>query len=204
MLDPNRDTPTAVTKSITEHGGLNKYDRPYWRVILAFNHTRPKRGLWHEFADGDWEQFTPEGHGKFRHNPLHALRVVDEVRDTPMWPIPNGWILERWFPAEVWGSRETWAKSSPYPEEGEYYLIAPMAGVVWTEMPDLNDLKQAISMWERDYLSRPRDFDTAYAVFVAEEAAAEEAEERKSKEEFEYFYQHEMLPALKESVSVKT
>ena len=212
MTNPNCDTPAAVVASITEHGGLNKYNRPYWRVILAFNHTKSRRGLWHEFADGDWEQFTYEGHGKMRHNPLHALRVVDEVRETPMWPRPNGWILERWFSAEsgVWGEREAWKNRGPFPEEGDYYLIAPTGKdehgkqIIWEDMPELNDLKEAISMWERDYLSRPRDFGTAYAAFVAEEAAEEEEKERKAKEEFEYFYQHEMLPALKESVSVKT
>lgn len=204
MSNPLRDTPTAVTESISEHGGLNQYGKPYWRVVLAFNHTRKKRGLWHEFADGTFEQFTSDGHGKFRHNPLHALRVVDEVRDTPMWPIPNQWIVERWFPAEVWGERETWPKTSAYPEEGEYYLVLKGPGEGWQEIPELNDIKQAISMWERDYLSRPRDFDAAYAVFLAEEQAAEQRESEKAMEEFAYFYQHEMLPMLKESKSVPT
>lgn len=190
MLDPCRDTPSAVVKSITEHGGVNQYGKPYWRVVLSHNHTRPKKGIWHEFPDGKMEQFTPNGTGGFTHNPLHAIRVVEEIRDTQVWP-KNGWILERWFPAEVWGSRETW-NSGPYPEQGEYYLIAPGPDVTWEELPETNDLKQAISMWERDYLSRPRDFDVAYAMFVAEEQAAEEAARQKQAEEMEYFYRHEV------------
>src|SRR5579884_1931172 len=173
MRDPNCDTPSAVIKSITEHGGLNPYGKPYWRVILAHNHTRPKRGLWHKFPNGT-EQFTPTGDGKFNYNQVHAT-VIEETRETPVWPIPNQWIVERWFPAEVWGDRETWAKSSPYPEEGEYYLIlqGPPESP-WLQMPELNDIKQAISMWERAYLSRPRDFDMAYMMFVSEEKEREE------------------------------
>lgn len=200
MRNPLSDTPSAVTKSITDHGGTNEYGRPYWRVILSDNHTKSKRGLWCDW-DGteNWEQFSLQG-AKLRHNELHPARIVDEVRETPMWPRPNGWILERWFPAEVWGSRESWSKNSAYPEEGDYYLIAPTGNddkgdkLIWTEIPDLHDLKQAISIWERDYLNRPRDFAVAYTRFVSEEKAAQEEEERKSREEMEYFYRHEVVP----------
>ena len=123
-------------------------------------------------------------------------RVVEEVRETPMWPIPNQWIVERWFPAEVWApqGRDSWPKNSAYPAEGEYYLIlhGPKEAP-WLEMPDIFDIKQAISNWERAYLNRPRDFDTAYAMILAEDREREEAEDKKMREELEYYYRHELL-----------
>src|SRR5208337_1178936 len=183
-MDPLCDTPAAVTKSLAEHGGLNPYGLPYWRIVLSHRRLSKKRGLWHEFPDGSWEQFTPDGHGKFQHNPLTATRVVDEVRETPKWP-RKGWVLERWFPAEVWWPfpKQAWdSNTGPYPEEGDYYLMLPLPGFQWDEIPELNDLKQGISLWERDYLERPRDFDMAYAMFVAEERAQEEEEHRKMME----------------------
>ena len=59
MIDPLCDTPSAITKSLAEVG-LNPFGKPMWRVVLAHNHTRKKRGIWHEFADGTIEQFKIE------------------------------------------------------------------------------------------------------------------------------------------------
>lgn len=155
--------------------------------------------MWCDWGDGKVEQFSLEG-AKLRHNAVHPQRVVDEVRDTPVWP-KEGWILERWFPAEVWApnGREGWTNASPFPEEGEYYLIAPGPNCQWDELPELNDLKQAISMWERDYLDRPRDFDMAYAMFVAEEKVEEERQAEKAREDLEYFLRHEVIPIMNSS-----
>jgi hypothetical protein len=198
MLNPLCDTPEAITKALTEHGGTNQYGDPYWRVVLAHNHTRPKDGYWCDWGDGTVEQFTLEG-ARMRYNAVHPKSIVKEIRDSPIWPNKQGWILERWFPAEVWSSREHWPAGTPYPERGEYYLIAPTFDgegerINWHEIPDLGDLLHAISDWERAYLSRPRDFEAAVAVLIAQDEEEEEKRRQKLEEDIDYFYRHEVVP----------
>lgn len=198
MLNALRDTPSAITAAITEHGGTNIYGDPMWRIVLAHNHTRPKEGAYADWGNGEVEQFSLEG-ARVRFNEVHPKSVVWEVRDSQVWPNKKGWILERWFPKEVWLEGGQWPKNTPQPEKGEYYLIAPTFDIDgerinWHEMPDLGDLLKAISEWERAYLDRPRDFLMAYNRLVAEDLAEEEKQRKKMEEDLDYFYRHEVVP----------
>ena len=187
-MDPNRDTPSDIAKLITAHGGLNPYGRPMWRLILCQNHLTKKRGIWHEFGDGTIEQVIRDpATGKFHHNPLHAIRVFEGVRETPMLGF-KGWILERWFPAEFW---VPWnPDQGPFPEEGEYFF----KGGPWEQRPSTDDLLECISIWEREWAARPADLTTAYKLFIREEKEREAAEEAQSIADFEAFYRGEIKP----------
>jgi len=200
MIDPNSATPSAIRDSITKHGGINVYGKPYWRVIIAEFHTRKKRSFWAEWPSGTIEQFrpagyTPDGKAIFEPTGQKPTRIVYEVRETPMWPT-KGWILERWASAEVWGTREQWSPDAgPYPEEGEYVRVCPSQECpIWEKCPDINDLKQAISQWEYNFLNRPTNFDIALMMFVEEERLEHEKELDAIEEEVRYMMKHDVIP----------
>jgi hypothetical protein len=66
----------------------------------------------------------------------------------------SGWILERWLPAHIWGTREDWnaikatdgvtPMMGQYPNEGDYWLL----GGPWKELPDMGFLLQEIAIYE--------------------------------------------------------
>ena len=189
-MDPTSDTPTAVTKAITDHGGRNPYGRPMWRLIRAELHLSKKRGVWHTFPDGTLEQVVRDEQGRFLHNPLHALRVEYGVRETPMYPF-KGWILERWLPAETWGSREEWnADWGPYPEAGDYFIMS----TALDQMPPTEYLREQISKWERDWETRPRTLEKAYRLFMQEEREQQQKEQEHIEAELAGFYRGEIKP----------
>lgn len=189
-MDALRDTPTAITASLNEAFGLNSYGHPNWRVVLAQNHTRKSYGVWHEFDDGNWEQFGIEPDGKWKYNPIHAKNVVEGVKDEPMFPV-KGWIIERWFPASAWGPRAAWEiKMGPYPEEGEYWIMGP----AHETLPEIGDIKGAIQVWEHEWAARPKTLDAVFQMFIAEEKAQKEAEIKKLDDELNAFFRGEIKP----------
>lgn len=196
MDDPNRDTPEAVRQAITAHGGLNPYGKPMWRVVLAQNRLSKKRGIWHTFADGRNEQFRSEGASKeglvFSYNPLKATSVEYGVRETPRYGC-RGWILEKWLAAECW-LRGGWNDDAgPKPVEGDYWML----GGPWDELPQIHDLCQAISNWQREWDARPKDFEKAYAASLAEERKEEERRYRQAVEDLDHFMRSEIQPIFK-------
>lgn len=156
MNNPLKDTPADVTEKLLRWGGRNQYNDPNWRIILAENHLVQRSGMWTEFAD-DTEQthFETVG-GQVRYE--HRQIAPDAVRIGTFW-VPlyqvQGWILERWFPASSYGSKEQWESAlsqdgtpmmGPFPDRGGYFMLS--GGGPWPEIPLLDDIRAAISEWE--------------------------------------------------------
>src|ERR1700732_1213793 len=144
MLDHLRDTPNAVTEALLRWAGKNQYGDPNWRIILAENHLVQRAGMWTEFAD-DTEQVRFESVGTDARSQSRQI-APDAIRIgmfwVPLYPC-TGWVLERYFPASAYGSRQLWESAlshddvtpmmGPFPERGGYFMLS--GGGPWPQIP---------------------------------------------------------------------
>ena len=193
MRDPNSSTPSEVTTIVTKHGGPNPYGEPLWRIVLSSDRVSKKTGWWHEFADGNLELIVRDASGQFHYNPITAKSIEYGTRETQKWPV-NGWIMERWFPPEVWGERETWDKEQgPYPERGDYCML----GGPYDKIPETSDICAAIDQWKHEFDHRPRDLQLAYHMMIEQERVAEEKAADDLEKELRALYFGEVAPIFK-------
>jgi hypothetical protein len=190
MLNPLKDTPAEVTETLTRWAGRNQYGDPNWRIILAENHLVQRAGMWTEFAD-DTEQVRFEAVGKdvryqTRQIAPDAIRIG--IFWVPLYPC-TGWVLERYFPASAYGSRQLWESAlsqdgvtpmmGPFPERGGYFMLS--GGGPWPQIPLLQDIRAAIAQWENaEHLHGTID------EAVIERAMRHETEEAQEKEQRQY------------------
>lgn len=144
---PEKDTPFAIREMLRDYGGLAPNGLPIWRLVLAqncriqcfgqMNHLPVGLKL-SECEDGDMQ---PE-----------------RIEEGSFW-VPRhkskGWILQRWFPASVWGARSQWESEksrdgrtrmlAAYPAAGDYKM---MCGP-WTTIDAAGDLKASIREYNR-------------------------------------------------------
>lgn len=83
-------------------GGRNPYGEPMYRLVWA-----PGRIC---LCGGEWLEWDPNLSANDR-NPLHntPIRSVVETRPLRMYKDrPQHWVLERWRPADAWGTPERW------------------------------------------------------------------------------------------------
>jgi hypothetical protein len=216
LNNPLRDTPAEVTERITAWGGTNEYGDPNWRVILAQNHLVQRAGMWTDF-DEDIEQvhFEPGHHGlKYTTQRIAPERIRIGILWVPRYQV-EGWVLERWFSSAAYGSRESWEAAlsqdgitpmmGPFPEHGGYMMLS--GGGPWEEIPNLEDLRAAISSWENDsHLHGQFDEENLVKTMRDEMAAIEEDQEQRYAKllaEVTYLREHNLLflkgnPALSE------
>ena len=190
MNNPLQDTPAEVTEKLLRWGGKNEHGDPNWRIILAENHLVQRAGMWTEFAD-DTEQVQFETVGK---DVRYTTRQIapDAIRIgmfwVPLYPC-QGWILERWFPASAYGSRQQWESAlsqdgvtpmmGPFPEKGGYFM--PSGGGPWPQIPLLEDVRASIAAWE----NAPHLHGTIDEAAIAR-AMQRDIEEADAKEEAQY------------------
>ena len=126
---------TLKRRSLDAPGGY-----PVFRVVHSQFVYEQIGGEWN-----DWDENTPiADRGKLssvlnaQGEPMPAatpLRVVTEMRTIPTYCAfeTQGWILERWFPAHLFGSPEAHyadvvpgtalPRRGPYPERGKYVML---------------------------------------------------------------------------------
>ncbi len=188
-MDPLRDTPPEVTDKLTRWGGKNEYGEPNWRIILAENHVVQRSGMWTEFAEDTeqvhFESRTHDVHYETRQIAPDAIRIG--MFWVPLYQV-TGWILERWFPASSYGTKDQWESAlsqdgttpmmGPFPARGGYFMLS--GGGPWPEIPLLDDVRAAISQWENSaHLHGFMDEDAVNRAMRNASIEAEEAEERK-------------------------
>lgn len=97
--------PSEIQKRITEAGGLNPYGEPLFRVVWGWDRLAYLHDTWEDIK-GDEITNKTEG------------RWVPKY-----WPYDR-WHLEKWLPAECFGSPEDWAvrcaSLGPYPSQGDW------------------------------------------------------------------------------------
>jgi hypothetical protein len=86
------------------------------------------------------------------------------------------WILQKWFAAWMWGTREDWASHraedgvtplfvQEYPAHGDYFL---MAGP-WSSLDQAGDVTLAVTAFLKRERAKSRNFESAVAAMMAEE-----------------------------------
>ena len=187
-MDPLKDTPREVIEALTRWGGTNEFREPNWRIILAENHLVQRSGMWTEFAD-DTEQTSFETVGKeirYQHREIAPDAIRIGTYWVPLYQV-RGWVLERWFPATAFGSREQWESAlsqdgvtpmmGPYPERGGYFMLS--GGGPWSEIPPLEGIRASIADWENSAHLHghvdPEAIDLATRKAAYEEEVLEEA-----------------------------
>jgi hypothetical protein len=160
---PEKDTPSRVRAWLRSYGGCAPDGRPLWRLILARNRRVRISGVMTEMPTGAVDDDaaplrTEEG-------TFWAKRYGDK-----------GWVLERWFPGDVWGTEAEWEAQksgadnrtrlrAAWPRNGDYFL---MAGP-WPQMPMLEEMRAAIRENLKEQQSRPVDWSSYARAEIARE-----------------------------------
>lgn len=116
VLRETHETPETVARRLYLAGGVNRYGEANYRVLWGWNRLG--------WIGGKFEDRDERG---------DLIREVVELRREPKYPQVNRWHVERWVPAEAYGSPRAWyaqtmeradgvsvAALGPYPERGEY------------------------------------------------------------------------------------
>lgn len=173
MRNPSTDAPLAVRKRIKEYGGLNPFGVPNWRVCLAQHVIKKSAGILHDWGGGELSQFEVDARGVVHYHDLHPKSVRTGVFELPRYQ-HDGWIVERWMPAHIWGSREDWAShkaadgsqiNGPYPNEGDYFMLHGP----YDKIPEIGDIELAIRLYECERANRPRNFERAVSLAIRDE-----------------------------------
>lgn len=116
VLRETHEVPPAIQERVAHAGGANPFGEPKFRVVWGGSRLGWIGGRW---ADRD-------AHG-------NLVRERIELRRVPKYIPSDRWHIERWFPAEAYGSPEEWYARTietedgiripalgPYPSRGEY------------------------------------------------------------------------------------
>lgn len=160
---PEKDTPQQILDELRDYGGESPDGQPIWRFVLAQNVRVHCFGPRNHIEKGRIAEIskTDDAHAKGGFQP-------DRVEDGEHW-IPRynaqGWILERWFPSHIWGTKDKWESEkardgrtrllAAYPQQGRYLL---MAGP-WTSIEMAGDLKSAIRTYNVIRSRNPVNWD---------------------------------------------
>lgn len=90
---------------------------------------------------------------------VKPLRTYTGIKEVRRYPEYEGFILERWYPANMWGTPEEWNEAKlgdgtpmngPYPERGEYLAVVGP----WGKTPSQSVLQKAIQYVENGIQNR--------------------------------------------------
>lgn len=199
----DRSTPDAIRKELGRFGGLNPYNRANWRIVLAQDRLCRRGGVFKTMPTGNVAvmEVDPRTFEVHRRE-VKPERVVTGFHDVPKYPV-KGWILERWFPARSYGLQSDWEaeKSSdgitpmmgPYPHEGDYFMLAGP----FERIPEIGDLKMAISMHLREEEERPTSYAQLMQMEINADIERDERAQKKATEDLAHFFESEVEPILR-------
>ena len=108
--------PAGVTRELLLAGGRNPFGEPNYRAVWGWSRL--------DWIGGKWEDRDASG---------AIVREVVELRREPKYAPHNRWHIERWMPAESYGSPTEWRAQTleiangqsipalgPYPSRGDY------------------------------------------------------------------------------------
>ena len=120
MIQIIRETHTAapdVARALELAGGFNPFGEANYRAVWGWSRL--------DWIGGKWEDRDPVSGA--------LVREVIELRREPKYTPHNRWHIERWMPAESYGSPEAWNAQTtevvngrnvpalgPYPSRGDY------------------------------------------------------------------------------------
>ncbi len=124
VLRETKETPPEIEERVTRAGGWNAFGEPNFRVVWGWSRL--------EWIGGRWLDRDASG---------NLLRECVELRREPKYFPHDRWHIERWMPAETYGSPDAWYACTletedgnripalgPYPRRGEYEHCLTLAG----------------------------------------------------------------------------
>jgi hypothetical protein len=124
ILRETHDAPASVKRRLISAGGLNCFAEPNFRVVWGGSRLG--------WIGGKWEDRDEDG---------TLIRESVSVRLEPKYVPLDRWHIERWCPAEMYGSPDDWEENTtenvegtkvaalgPYPSRGEYEHVMTLAG----------------------------------------------------------------------------
>lgn len=145
--------PEYLQHFVTRIGGKTPGGDPLYRVVRAesiFHKCFMEFSDWDESLDVKERGGAEMGEdGLWRERPAKPIRIVEELREIEAYPNLEGWLVERWYPADMLGwTRQEWEKRpilGPYPERGRYINCntKPIANT-----PTLNQVEGVINAVE--------------------------------------------------------
>lgn len=206
--------PRGTQQFITRYGGKNPYGLSQWRLIVAADVMVKESGVYRDWSDGlataekGGLSFTPysEGLGMQRYE-NKPIRVVTEMREVPKYPESEGWILEKWFPATAYGSREDWHSYKaadgftpmlgPYPERGDYeFIFGP-----WPKVPSTDVLQGHISKYSAGINARRGTPESRAREYLQRYQYQQNAAEERRKAEYMKMFRDELTPMHSSSLA---
>lgn len=168
---PERNTPERIKAQLREYGGLTPHGWPVWRFVLAQNCRVRCFGQRNHIAPGI----------KLSESIYPGELLVERVEEGAFW-VPRyrtkGWILQRWFPPHVWGTKEAWEAYraqdgttkllAAYPAYGDYRMLCGP----WRSIDEAGDLPTAIRTYNLQQKRMPRNVEA----FLRAEAVIEQHE----------------------------
>src|ERR1035438_9126805 len=163
---PEKDTPQRVLDDLRDYGGESPDGQSIWRLVLAQNCRIHCFGRQNHVTTPD---VIPDDY--------HPVNIVpDRIEEGEFW-VPRyrckAWILQRWFPASVWGARSTWeGERAPdgrtrllaaYPNRGDYMM---MPCGPWKSIAAAGDVKTAIRCYNAQQRANPVNWVNAQAAMV--------------------------------------
>ena len=157
---PEKDTPEWIQKELREYGGESPDGQPIWRLVLARNCRMRCFGTM-QTVEQDIEALPDDA----KPTDVNPARIEEGEFWIPRYDI-DGWILQRWYPASTWGTREKWEgeKSrdgrtrmmAAYPQRGDYMM---MPCGPWKTIVEAGDLKGAIRCYNVQQRRNPANWE---------------------------------------------
>ncbi|MGA7885229.1 MAG: hypothetical protein WCA44_05755 [Acidobacteriaceae bacterium] len=201
ITNPETDAPKAVQDALAKHGGkVPGQDRPMWRLVLAQNCLIVANGIMHDLGDGEVSICAMGPDGK-RYYQKPYDKVSHGRVEVPKYPC-EGWVLEKWFSPQTWGSPEEWRSHKSedgstimgeYPSRGDYWMLAGP----FEKIPELADLRQAIDMHIQAMNRQPTNYANVLKQTILDQETAREQRRAKLESDLAYMRQNELVPVLK-------
>jgi hypothetical protein len=225
--------PEDIQQALIRFGGKTPHGEPMYRLVIAESVYQKSGGRWHDWdaslslAERGGMVCDMSDSGEFRgiHSLHRPIRVVDEIREVQKYPHMQGWLLERWLPAYMFGSQEAWYRMTakveeltedhhgqtinkltdtglpilgPYPERGDYMLVAgPRADVI-----GVGELQEVIATVERlrDTFIGQSKGEIEKRIYEAQ--YAQDERDRKARDEQEAAIRDALKPLLSTSLEM--
>jgi hypothetical protein len=181
---PEMETPPRVRALLSLYGGRTPDGRPLWRLILAQFKRLRVEGVMRTMPKTVTERWQ---NGALRTDIPSPDKVEEGVFWVPRYKF-TGWILERWFPGDAWGSEDLYSSQrsgadgrsrmmAGWPRNGDYFML----NGPWPTIDAAGDLKQHI----REYMLDEREKPTDWSAHLRGELASEVWERDRVAAEYE-------------------
>lgn len=131
--------PENVARELELAGGKNPFGEPMFRCVWGFDRIVPITGEWQQFEEYQATMLDKKTGVMQTRKIVQLVSSVIETRHVPKYRPGNCWHLEKWCPAEAYGSPDQWKDAGtevlgnltvdtagPYPDRGEYELCYPL------------------------------------------------------------------------------